>query len=160
MKNEHKSYSRPKKPFEKSRIEEESKIKKEFGLKNKKEIWKAEAKVKSMREKAKSLISADENEQKLLFNKLKKIGLNVNSIGEILSLTKTDYLNRRLQTILVNKKLASTVLGARQLIIHQKVLVNGAVVDSPSFIVSVELEDKIKLKENKPKAKKEEIKNE
>lgn len=158
MKREHKSYSRPKKPFEKSRIDEEAKIKKDFGLKNKKEIWKADARVKSMREKAKSLISAEENEQKLLFDKLKKMGLNVNSIGDVLSLNKTDYMNRRLQTVLVKKGLASTALGARQLIIHQKVLVNGAVVDSPSFIVPVEFENKIELKPKKIKAKKEETK--
>jgi small subunit ribosomal protein S4 len=158
MKREHKSYSRPKKPFEKSRIEEEAKIKKEFGLKNKKEIWKAEAKVKSMREKAKSLISASEEEQKLLFIKLKKIGLEVNSIGEVLSLTKTDYMNRRLQTVLIKKGLASTPKGARQLIIHQKILVNGAVVDSPSFVVPIELESKIELK--KAKVKKVEVKTE
>lgn len=156
MKREHKSYSRPKKPFEKSRIDEEAGIKKEFGLKNKKEIWKADAKVKSMREKAKSLISADEKEQKLLFVKLQKLGLKVNSIGEVLSLTKTDYLNRRLQTVLLKKKLASTSKGARQLIIHHKVLVDGAVVDSPSFIVPVELEEKITLKDKKEKKKVEE----
>ncbi len=158
MKREHKSYSRPKKPFEKSRIDEESKIKKEFGLKNKKEIWKAEARIKSMREKAKSLISSEEKDQKLLFDKLKKIGLKVNSIGDVLALTKTDYLNRRLQTVLVQKGLASTVLGARQLIIHQKVLVNGAVVDSPSFVVPVLLENTIELKKPKVKVKKEEVK--
>ena len=158
MKREHKSYSRPKKPFEKSRIDEEAKIKKDFGLKNKKEIWKAEAKIKSMREKAKSLISASPEEQKLLFVKLQKMGLNVNAIGEVLSLTKTDYLNRRLQTVLIKKNLASTSKGARQLIIHHKVLVNGAVVDSPSFIVPVELEDKITLKAKKEKKKLEEKK--
>ena len=59
---------------------------KEFGLKNKKEIWKAEAKIKSMRKKAKKLISASPKEQKVLFDKLKKIGLTVNSIADILSL--------------------------------------------------------------------------
>ena len=73
MKRKHKKYSRPKRPFEKVRIEEEAKIKEEFGLKNKKEIWKAEAKVKSMREKAKRLISARPEEQNALFNKLNKI---------------------------------------------------------------------------------------
>ena len=49
MKRKHKIYSRPKRPFEKSRIEEEGKIVDEFGLKNKREIWKAEAKVKIIR---------------------------------------------------------------------------------------------------------------
>ena len=111
-----------------------------------------------MREKAKSLISASPEEQKLLFVKLQKMGLNVNAIGEVLSLTKTDYLNRRLQTVLIKKNLASTSKGARQLIIHHKVLVNGAVVDSPSFIVPVELEDKITLKAKKEKKKLEEKK--
>ena len=42
MKRKHKLYSRPKRPFDKQRIDEEAKIKEEFGLKNKKEIWLSE----------------------------------------------------------------------------------------------------------------------
>ena len=34
MKRKHKIYSRPKRPFDKVRIDEEAKIKEEFGLKN------------------------------------------------------------------------------------------------------------------------------
>ena len=49
MKRKHKRYSKPKRPFEKGRIEEEAEIKKRFGLKNKKEIWKADAKIKNIR---------------------------------------------------------------------------------------------------------------
>ena len=90
MKRKHKTYSKPKRPFDKVRIEEEAEIKKEFGLKNKKEIWKADARIKSMREKAKKLISASPEEQKLLFDKLKKIGLKVDSISDVLALTKED----------------------------------------------------------------------
>ena len=158
MKRKHKRYSRPKRPFEKTRIEEEVKIKKEFGLKNKKEIWKAEAKIKSIREKAKKLIGAGGEEQKALISRLKKLGLNVNSISDILGLDKRDYLNRRLQTILVNKKLARTPKGARQLITHKKVLVNGEIIQIPSFIVPVELENKIILKQGIKKNKKIKIK--
>ena len=155
MKRKHKQYSRPKRPFDKSRLEEEAKIKEEFGLKNKREIWRADAKVKSIREKAKKLISAKPEEQQALFNKLKEIGFNVTSIPEVLSLDKSDFLQRRLQTILVKKKLASTPKGARQLIVHRKVFVGKNAVDSPSYIVPVEMEDKIFLrikskKENKP----------
>lgn len=154
MKRKHKTYSKPKRPFDKIRIDEEAKIKKEFGLKNKKEIWKAEARIKSIREKAKKLISSDPEKQKTLFDNLKKIGLNINSIADILSLDKRDYLKRRLQTVLVNKKLATTPKSARQLITHKKVLVKGNVVNSPSYIVPLELEDKISLKTMK-KIKKE-----
>ena len=155
MKRKHKKYSRPKRPFDKVRIDEEAQIKKEFGLKNKKEIWKAEARIKSMREKAKKLISSSAEEQKALFDRLQKIGLNVNSIGEVLSLDKKDYLNRRLQTILVKKELATTPKSARQLIVHQKVLVDGKILDSPSYIVPVEMENKITLKPSKLKKTKE-----
>ena len=147
MKRKHKTYSRPKRPFEKERIQEEEKIKEEFGLKNKREIWKADAKVKKIREKAKKLISAPLDEQKRLFEQLKKIGLNVHSISDVLSLRKEDYLKRRLQTVLVEKKFASTSKMARQLIIHKKVLVDGSIVSAPSYIVPIKLEDKITLKE-------------
>ena len=157
MKRKHKKYSRPKRPFEKSRIEEEVIIKEEFGLKNKREIWKAEAKIKAIREKAKKLISANPERQKEFFEKLRKIGLNIHSIGDVLSLDKKDYLKRRLQTVIVNKRLATTVKGARQLIILKKVLVNGEVVDSPSYIVPINFEDKISIKGKKPKIKKQEI---
>lgn len=155
MRRKHKTYSKPKRPFDKERILEEEKIKKEFGLKNKKEIWIAEAKIKSIRDKAKKLISATSEEQKALFERLKKIGLNVNSIADVLSLEKRDYLKRRLQTILVKKKLASTPKGARQLITHKKVLVNKQIVDSPSYIVPVEFEKTISLKIKKKKPLKE-----
>jgi len=143
MKRKHKQYSRPKRPFDKVRIDEEAKIKKDFGLKNKKEIWRAEAQINSMREKAKKLISSGPEEQKALFGRLQKIGLDVNSIGEVLSLEKEDYLKRRLQTLLVKKRLATTAKSARQMITHRKVRVNGRIVDSPSYIVPVELEEKI-----------------
>lgn len=149
MKRKHKLYSKPKRPFDKSRIDEEAKIKKNFGLKNKKEIWKAEARIKSIREKAKNLISSDKKEQESLFKKLKKIGLEVNSIADVLSLDREDYLGRRLQTIVLKKGFATTSRSARQLIVHKKVLVDGKAVNSPSYIVPVDLEDKISLKEKK-----------
>lgn len=151
MKRKHKLYSRPKRPFEKTRIEEENKITEEFGLKNKREIWKAEAKIKSIREKAKGLISANVGEQKAFFDSLKKIGLNVSSISEVLSLDKRDYLRRRLQTIVVKKRLATTPKAARQLIVHKKIMVNGEAIDSPSYLVSVDLEEKIEMKKKEKK---------
>ncbi len=153
MKRKHKTYSRPKRPFDKARIEEEAEIKKEFGLKNKREIWKAEAKIKSIREKAKKLISADESEKRALFERLKKMGFKVDSISDVLSLDKRDYLRRRLQTVLVNKRMAHTMKSARQLITHKKVLVGENNVNSPSYIVPIYLENKIVIKPMKEKKK-------
>lgn len=158
MKRKHKRYSRPKRPFDKARIEEEGGIVEEFGLKNKREIWKADAKIKTIREKAKKLISAKPEEQRALFEKLNKMGLKVDSISSVLSLDKKDYLKRRLQTIVFTKKLATTPKQARQLIVHKKVLINGRAVSTPSYIVPVELENKITLKDKKILKKKEEKK--
>jgi len=154
MKRKHKKYSKPKRPFDKERLVEEEGIKKEFGLKNKKEIWKSESRIKSIREKAKKLISSPLEEQQVLFNNLKKIGFDVNSIADVLFLDKTDYLKRRLQSIIKFKRMVTTIKKARQLIVHKKVLVNGSIVNSPSYIVPVIFENKISLKTSKnPKIK-------
>ena len=153
MKRKHKKYSRPKRPFDKARIEEEGEIKKEFGLKNKREIWKADAKIKAIREKAKKLISANEDEKQTFFDRLRKMGFKVDSISDVLSLDKKDYLKRRLQTILVAKKMAHTSKAARQLITHKKVLIGGDSINAPSYIVPVEMENKISLKPGKVKKK-------
>ena len=155
MKRKHKKYSRPKRPFDKARIEDEKKIKEEFGLKNKKEIWKVESEIKSLRKKAKKLISADKGEQEAMFERLKKIGLKVNSLSDILALEKRDYLQRRLQSVIIKNKIAPTAKSARQLITHKKILVDGRIIDSPSYIVPVSLENKIILK----KSAKTELKN-
>ena len=162
MKRKHKIYSKPKRPFDKARIDEEAVIKKEYGLKNKREIWKADAKVRVMRQKAKKLIKASPEEQKALFEQLQRIGLKVESIADVLGLDKTDYLNRRLQTVVAIKGLAPTVKSARQMITHKKVLVDGKAVNIPSYIVPVELEDKITVREKvkKEKPKEEEVKEE
>src|SRR3970040_1701055 len=142
MKRKHKLYSRPKRPFDKARIEEEAKIKEEFGLKNKVEIWCADSAVKGIRSKAIKLIPKTQEEQKALYEKLKKIGLKANSIADILSLDKRDYLNRRLQTVVFKKRLARSSKQARQMITHRKILVAGKAVDSPSYIVPIDVEEK------------------
>ena len=160
MKRKHKIYSRPKKPYDKKRIVEEAVIVEKFGLKNKKEIWRADAKINSIRGKAKNLITAPEEEKELFFKRLRKIGFNVNSIADVLSLNKEDYLKRRLQTIVYDKKLASTIKSSRQFITHKKIVVNGGIINSPAYLVPVEFENKISLKHRAAPAKKEEIKME
>lgn len=151
MKRKHKSYSRPKRPFDKARIEKEAKIKEEYGLKNKIEIWKADSQIKSIRERAKKLISAGHEKQKALFERLKKIGFKADSISDVLSLEKEDYLNRRLQTIVFKKRIGRSPKHARQMIVHKKILVDGKAISSPSYIVPVEFEGKISVKAGKVK---------
>ena len=152
-------FRRPRKPFDKMRIDAEKIIVEKYGLKNKKEIWKAEAEISNIRRRAKMLISKTQEEKDALFNKLNQLGFNIKDISDVLALDKEDWLKRRLQTFVVKKGLANTTKQARQLIVHKHVYVDGKRVNIPSFIVAKEMENKISLKEikiKKPKEKKSE----
>ena len=151
IKRKRKLFSRPKKLFDRARMDEENILVKKYGLKNKREIWKAKSFVSKLRRRAKNLIPAEATEQQEFFNKLNKMGMGVTNIADVLALTEENLFERRLQTFVVKKKLATTPKGARQLIVHKNILVDGSVVNIPSFIVTMELEDKISIKEKKVK---------
>ncbi|MCA9485919.1 MAG: 30S ribosomal protein S4 [Nanoarchaeota archaeon] len=149
-----KNYRRPMKAFEAGRIKEENVLKDRYGLKNKTEIWKTQAKVDYYRGRAKALAQKPIEEQEVLFNKLRALGLKIETISDILDLKVENLLERRLSTIVVKRNIATTTKQARQLIVHKKILVNGKVVSAPSYIVPVAEESSItlKVKVKKPKA--------
>jgi len=140
-----KLYSKPRKPFDKTRIEEEREIVKKYGLEEKREIWKADSEIGKVRDIAKSLITKSKEEQDKFISKLKKTGLKVEKIADVLALKKEDWLDRRLQTIIFKEGLAKTPKQARQLITHRHVKVNKNIVSVPSYIVNVNEEDKIEV---------------
>ncbi len=155
IKRKRKLFSKPRKLYDSARIESENQIVNKYGLKNKKEIWKAKSKVSLFRKRAKSLIAKDADTQHKFFEKLNKLGINVMMISDVLALTEEDLLNRRLQTIVFKKKIANSPKQARQLIVHKRILVDGKAVNTPSFLVTKELEGKISVKPLQLKAKKE-----
>ncbi|MBT3577869.1 30S ribosomal protein S4 [archaeon] len=158
IKKKRKLFSRPKQLFDRTRMDEENVLIKKYGLKNKREIWKAKSTVSKFRKRAKTLIGSDIETQKEFFDKLNRMGLGIGDVSDVLALTEENLLDRRLQTMAFKKKLANTVKQARQLIVHKNVLVDGNVVNSPSFLVTKDLEDKISIKERKAKAPKAEAK--
>ena len=155
IKRKRKLFVRPKKIYDKERIDTEKNLVKKYGLKNRKEIWKAKTAISRFRSRAKKLIGKDEESQRKFLEKLNKMGLNVIGISDILALNEENLLDRRLETFVVRKKLARTQKQARQLIVHKNVLVEGKIINVPSFLVTRDLEDKIKLKTKKVKLKKE-----
>ncbi len=152
IRRKHNLHSRPKKAFDSNRIAAENDIKRNYGLKNKKEIWKASARVSELRTRAKKLIPQGDEVKKEFFERLQRIGLDVKEISDVLALTNEAILNRRLQTFVFKKGLAKTVLEARQLITHKNVFVDGRIVNIPSFVVTKDLENKISLKARPLKA--------
>jgi len=162
IKKKRRLFSRPKKLFDRIRMDEEDILVKKYGLKNKREIWKAKSAVSKFRRRAKMLIGEDKVEQEIFFNKLNKIGFNVHNISDVLALTEENLFDRRLQSFLFKKKLANTARQARQLIVHKNVFVDGKIVNIPSFIVTKDIEDKILVRprrEKKVKVKEEIVKD-
>ena len=88
-------------------------------------------------------ISADKKEQQIFFDRLNKMGMGVGNISDVLALTEENLFERRLQTFVFKKKFANTIKQARQFIVHKNILVDEAIVNIPSFIVSNDLENKI-----------------
>lgn len=146
VKRKSKKYKKPKRAFDKIRIDEENALIKKYGLKNKKEIWKAESAIDKIRKQAKSLLTKSEEEQEKFINKLRKKGFNVENTADVLASDKEDYLKRRLQSIIVKKKLATTPKQARQFITHKHITIDKKVINVPSYVVPVDKEEKIDLK--------------
>ena len=146
IKRKRKKYSKPKKLYDKQRIEEENVLVKKYGLKNKREIWKAKSVISKIRRRAKNLIGKSDSEQAEFFNKLHKNGFKVETIADVLALNEEDLLKRRLQTFVFKKGLANSPKQARQLIVHKHIAVGGDVVNAPSFVATTDLEDKIEFK--------------
>jgi len=144
----HKKYKRPRKPFEKERIEAENVVVKKYGLKNKKAIWKAENYIDKIRNQAKKLLTSSQEEQQKFIDKLAKIGLlsAKSKLDDVLGLKKENILDRMLQTIVLKKNLAKTTKHARQLITHRHIIVEGKIVTVPSYIISVEMEKEVNKK--------------
>ncbi|OYT41605.1 30S ribosomal protein S4 [Candidatus Pacearchaeota archaeon ex4484_26] len=138
-----KKYKKPKVKHEKDRIFEEKKILQKYGLKNKKEIWKAESKVSRIRNQAKRLLTASEEEQKKFLERLSEQGLiQAKTVDDVLELKTENILDRRLQTIVANKY-RITAKHARQAIVHGHVKVGGKKVNIPSYFVNLASEKKV-----------------
>ena len=148
-KKQRKKYKKPLVIWQSELIEEQKKLIREYGLKNKKEIWKTEGFLKKVRDQAKKLIAEkteqSEKEKKQLLDKLVKLGLIPPSskLEDVLTLEIKNILDRRLQTIVHQKNLAKSTKQSRQFIVHGHVSINEEKINVPSFIVPLDLEDKI-----------------
>jgi len=147
VRKQHKKFTSPRRLFDKARIDEENILLKNYGLKNKKEIWKADFLVNKARNQAKALITASAEKQKEFIERLIAKGLVKKGaqIDDVLALTKEAILERRLQTVVFKKGIAKTAKAARQSITHRHIMVDGEIVTVPSYFVNLYNENKISL---------------
>jgi len=137
---------------------------KAYGLRNKKEVWKAASMLRMYRSEARILLANVANGQEggleghlktqseEILSKLIRYGLikQDSNIDDILSLKTENILERRLQTQVLRLGLARTVVQARQFITHGHVAIKGRKATIPGMLVSKEDEMHIGYYGNSP----------
>jgi len=141
-----KRYDRPSHPWEGERIKAENELLKKYGLKNKKELWRAQSVLRRFRQRARQLQAlvryGDKQagkERDELIGRLGRIGLLPTegaTLDDVLSLDVEAVLSRRLQTLAFVKGLAFTPHQARQFIVHGHVAIGTRRVTVPGYIVT------------------------
>lgn len=144
-----KKYTTPSHPWNATRILLEKSIARKYGVGNKKEIWKMESALKGFKDQAKSLLTRTDDqankERTQMIARIVRLGLVGKDAGvdDILGLQLKDIMDRRLQTIVLKRRLARSIKHARQLITHEHITVGGKKVTSPSYLVLAEEEKSI-----------------
>ena len=115
----------PRRPYEKERLDSEMKVVGEFGLKNKREVWRIQVMLAKMRKNARDLLTLDEKNPKRIFEgaallrRCARLGLleeDKRELDYVLAIKTQDIMARRLQTLVFKQNLAKSLHHARVLI--------------------------------------------
>merc|ERR1711999_1014 len=97
-------FTTPRRPFEKARLDQELKLIGEYGLRNKREVWRVKFTLAKIRKAARELLTLDEKEPRRLFQgnallrRLVRTGVldeNRMKLDYVLGLKPEDFLERR-----------------------------------------------------------------
>ena len=147
-----KKYDSPFHPWKEDRIKSERELKRKYGLKNNREVWKAKTFLKKYRGQARELSAKiggkdpqvkKESDQLLLYLTKMSILPAGSSLDGVLALETESMLSRRLQTLVYHRGLANTVDHARQLISHGHIAIGGRKITIPGYMVTKDEESKI-----------------
>lgn len=137
----------PRRPYEAPRLDAELKLAGEFGLRNKREIWRIALTLSKIRRAARELLKLEDKDPKRLFEgnalirRLVRIGVLDEArmrLDYVLALKIEDFMERRLQTQVFKSGLAKSIHHARVLIRQRHIRVGKQVVNVPSFVVRLD----------------------
>jgi len=140
-KKQRKKYETPRFPWRTDVLQAELRLLGQYGLRNKRELWRHRTMLSKFRGIARSLLGMPPEQRKKLetelLNKLHRLGIlpEKAALDDVLDLSIEDILERRLQTIVFRKGLAKSIHQARQLITHRHIVIGGRKVYSPSYLV-------------------------
>ncbi len=154
-----KKYDTPSHPWQEQRIHSENELVRKYGLKNKREIWKAETALRKYRGQARELLAkvgTDDSQEKKEVNQLLThltryniLPLN-STLDDVLALETEAILARRLQTLTYLKGLANTPKQARQLIVQGHIAIGENRITIPSYRISKKEENDIGYASDSP----------
>jgi small subunit ribosomal protein S4 len=154
-----KKYDTPSHPWQEQRIHSENELIRKYGLKNKREIWKAETTLRNYRGQARELLAkvdSDDPQEKKEINQLLThltryniLPLN-STLDDVLALETEAILARRLQTLTYLKGLANTPKQARQLIVQGHIAIGDDRITIPSYKISKKEENDIAYSPDSP----------
>ena len=155
-KKQRKKFETPRFPWRIDVLETELKLLGQYGLRNKREMWRHKTLLSKYRGIARSLLGMPVEERrkrgKQFLDRLNRLGILPETavLDDVLVLSLEDILERRLQTLVFQKGLAKSIHQARQLITHGHVAIAGRRVSSPSYLVLRDEEAKITYAPNSP----------
>jgi small subunit ribosomal protein S4 len=143
----HKQYEKPTRKFEKVRQADEVRLLVNYGLRNKREVWKSQMVLRRFRRAARDITAmssagvdpkAVEQRKRQMLEHLERMGFLGADAGieAVLSLKVEQQLERRLQTIVYRKGLARSPKQARQFVTHGHIMIGTRKVTIPGYHVS------------------------
>lgn len=136
-----KTYHRPRRIWTIDQLNAELYILGTYGLRNKRELWKAQSEIARIRNQARALLAIPtevrRDKELRLLGFLNRLGLVNESatLDDVLNLKIEDILERRLQTIVMRKIMSKSAIEARQIVSHRHVSVGSRTVNLPGYIV-------------------------
>lgn len=124
----------------------------QYGLKNKREVWRVQLTLAKIRKAARMLLTLEERDPKRIFEghalirRMVRLGLlaeDERKLDFVLGLTLPSFLERRLQTVVFKRGIANSVHHARCLIFQRHIRVGRQICNIPSFMVRVDSEKHI-----------------
>lgn len=157
--NHNKTFRKPKRPFEKERLDSELKTIGTYGLKNKREVWRVQFALAKIRKAARILLTRDEKDETRIFQgeallrRMQRLGLlneNERKLDYVLGLTVAKFMERRLQTKVFKLQIARSYHHARVLIRQRHIRVGRQICNVPSFLVRTDSEKHIDFAATSP----------